>query len=110
MKVLLRRGLVLPVLLALALLAPAEARGHGLVTSTATLAARLAGVTVVDVRPEADYQAGHLPGSLHVDGQRLDPEKRSPTALGEQLGPLGIADQVEVVVVGGGRAGYGLDG
>jgi thiosulfate/3-mercaptopyruvate sulfurtransferase len=78
--------------------------------SPAQLAGRLAQTTVVDVRPKAEFERGHIAGALRVDWEPLDPTRRTVAELAAMLGELGISDRTPVVVVGGGRSEHGIDG
>ncbi len=63
-------------------------------------------VAVLDVRPLAQYRAGHIPGAIHVDVRRFVSLARKPGGLkdkqgwAELVGSLGITKDTKVVVYG----------
>jgi len=77
-------------------------------------ALRLRGVTLVDVREASEWDAGHVPGAVHVPKSRLEqdaeaalPDRSAPVALycaggfrslfaGQALAAMGYADVVSV--------------
>ncbi len=62
-------------------------------------------VLVIDVRPAADYKAGHVPDAVWLDVEQWTQLSRRPAALtdaklwAEQLGRLGIDQRMPVIVV-----------
>lgn len=59
-------------------------------------------LSVVDLRPAADYAQGHLPYALHLPAERFREHLRDPAALAPALGAAGVDPQHEVVLVSGG--------
>jgi thiosulfate/3-mercaptopyruvate sulfurtransferase len=63
---------------------------------------------VVDSRPKADYDKGHVPGAVWIDGKTLQ-ENSKPEAIADAsvwsqaLAPLGLGAETEVYVIGGPR-------
>ena len=84
-------------------------RPIGLLVEPAELKTRLDedNLRIVDVRPAADYKAGHIPGAVHVDvadWKRLSLSKdglHNKDAWAERIGTLGITAKTNVVVYGG---------
>lgn len=75
----------------------ALAQVEGTVSAQAAAQALARGATVVDIRAQADYQQGHLPGAVRLDAQAaLD----SVTNLQELVSRQGVNLSREVVVVG----------
>jgi thiosulfate/3-mercaptopyruvate sulfurtransferase len=81
-----------------------------LLIETGVLAERLGdpGLRVVDVRPEGEYAAGHIPGAVHLSWRVLDDLSANeeglpiPRATAERLfGELGISESTEVVAYDG---------
>lgn len=75
------------------------------------------GATVLDARGKRSWSAGHVPGSTAIDwkdfrigGGREGRLTLDTTALGAALGALGVADDRPVLVIGGGREGWGEEG
>jgi thiosulfate/3-mercaptopyruvate sulfurtransferase len=64
---------------------------------------------LLDVRPKADYDEGHLPGAVLVDTQAVRTLTAKPGGLGDReawqswIAPLGIAPDTEVLIADGGR-------
>lgn len=62
---------------------------------------------LLDVRPRADYEKGHIPGAVSVDTKGASALASKPGGLSDQAAwgawvePLGIADGQEVLVYGG---------
>lgn len=67
------------------------------VSAEAAAQALARGATVVDVRPVADYRAGHLPGAVLLDAHAAT---HGLAALQEQVSRQGVDLSREVVVVG----------
>ena len=67
------------------------------------------GLRLLDVRPKADYDAGHLPGAVWVDSQTVKMLTAKPGGLSDReawqswIAPLGIAPETEVLIADGGR-------
>jgi thiosulfate/3-mercaptopyruvate sulfurtransferase len=67
---------------------------------------RSANLVVLDVRSEASYQKGHVPGAVRVDGEKLGELARSPGNVtneglwAETVGKLGITEDTTVVIYG----------
>lgn len=102
----------LTVLLALCLAAlwvPAAAaeETHPLTVDVAWLQQNLDKVVVVDVRPEAAYKEGHIPGAINIDVNSLQSKPNSillPVSKVEKtLGDKGIDGSKRVVLYGEGR-------
>lgn len=77
------------------------------VVSTAWLERNLSRVIPVDVRGQEEYEAGHVPGAVHLDAKELRTEKdgiskivREANALAEMVGSRGIGPENEIVVYG----------
>ncbi len=87
---------VVPLILAL-FAGTACAQVADAVSAEAAAAALARGATVVDVRPVADYRAGHLPGAVQLDALAAT---RGLAALQEQVSRHGVDLSREVVVVG----------
>ena len=73
-----------------------------------------AGVRIVDVRTEKEYESGHISGALHVSVHALDDLKANqeglpiPKAKAEELfGGLGIGEGVKVVAYDGPKNPFG---
>jgi 3-mercaptopyruvate sulfurtransferase SseA len=60
----------------------------------------VAGLSVVDVRPRAAYDAGHIPFALHVPAAALRERMNDPQRLAELLGAAGVNPTDEAVIVG----------
>lgn len=60
----------------------------------------VAGLSVVDVRPRAAYDAGHIPFALHVPAAALREHMHDPQRLAELLGAAGVNPTDEAVIVG----------
>lgn len=88
--------------------AAAESSGQslGLIVSVKQLQARLGedGLRILDARSESDYQAGHIPGAVHVDVNRWKSQALADGGLHDAhawaglVGELGIDGQSDVVV------------
>ena len=100
------RGGALSIALATAAL-PAHAADYGnphLLKSVGSLAGASAGQSViVDIRPAADFEKGHIPGARHLDPDAVsDPDSpvagalRSVTDLGELVRGNGGCNPVEI--------------
>jgi 3-mercaptopyruvate sulfurtransferase SseA len=77
--------------------AAASAQVEGTVSAQAAAQALARGATVVDIRAQADYQQGHLPGAVRLDAQAaLD----SVAALQDLVSRQGVNLSRDVVVVG----------
>jgi thiosulfate/3-mercaptopyruvate sulfurtransferase len=67
------------------------------------------GLRLLDVRPKADYDEGHLPGAVWVDTQAVRALTAKPGGLGDRevwqswIAPLGIGPDTEVLIADGGR-------
>jgi len=75
----------------------ASAQMTDAVSAHAAALALARGATVVDVRPAADYRAGHLPGAVLLDAHAAT---RGLAALQEQVSRQGVDLSREVVLVG----------
>lgn len=60
---------------------------------------------IIDVRPAAKYQEGHIPGAVNLNSNDLDQKKANevqdlaaPAKVAEVLGGLGITDNTKVVL------------
>jgi thiosulfate/3-mercaptopyruvate sulfurtransferase len=59
---------------------------------------------ILDARPKADYDAGHIPGAVWVDAKSVESMAAKPGALTDRagwekwIGPLGIDPKTEIVV------------
>lgn len=60
----------------------------------------VAGLSVVDVRPRAAYDAGHIPFALHVPASALREHMHDRQRLAELLGAAGVNPSDEAVIVG----------
>lgn len=60
----------------------------------------VAGISVVDIRPRAAYDAGHIPFALHVPAAALRERMHDPQRLAELLGAAGVNPTDEAVIVG----------
>ena len=58
-------------------------------------------VSIVDVRPAAAFNQGHVPFSLNVPGEVFKNNVANPAKLAEILGPAGVNRSDEAVVVSG---------
>ncbi|HKW77014.1 MAG TPA: rhodanese-like domain-containing protein [Terriglobales bacterium] len=58
-------------------------------------------VSIVDVRPAAQFNQGHVPFSLNVPAEVFQSNVRNPAKLAEILGPAGVNPTDEAVVVSG---------
>lgn len=54
------------------------------------------GVRIVDLRPEKDYLAAHMPNAVHLDPARLQPIP-DPVTFAEMMTGIGIGDNTYVV-------------
>jgi thiosulfate/3-mercaptopyruvate sulfurtransferase len=67
------------------------------------------GLRLLDVRPKADYDEGHLRGAVWVDSQAVRVLTAKPGGLGDRvawqswIAPLGIGPDTEVLIADGGR-------
>jgi thiosulfate/3-mercaptopyruvate sulfurtransferase len=89
---------------------PTQAEGYAnshLLITTIQLADMLGdkNVRVIDVRPKADYDAGHIPGAIHLGADDvIDPTSHVPGArlpdmkLAQMLGERGIDKDTKVVL------------
>lgn len=97
--------------LMLAAPAPATAAPGGLLVSFDDLQARLPkpGLRLLDVRPRADYDKGHVPGAIWVDGKAAQALAAKPGGLADRdawaawTAPLAISPDDEVLVLDGAR-------
>ena len=87
---------IAPLILAL-FAGAASAQLADAVSAEAAAQALARGATVVDVRPVADYRAGHLPGAVLLDAHAAT---RGLAALQDQVSRQGVDLSREVVVVG----------
>ncbi|QEH38694.1 3-mercaptopyruvate sulfurtransferase [Aquisphaera giovannonii] len=68
-----------------------------------------AGLRILDARPKAEYEAGHIPGAVWVDGKAAQALAAKPGGLEDReawqawLAPLSIGPGTEVVVYDGKR-------
>lgn len=103
---------LLPVLLVIGLLpsdAAWAAKRSAMLISPEALAKRLddKNLRVLDIRPEEEYSAGHIPGAVHLDLDAWKEFAKTPGALqdaaawAERVGALGIGPDTEVVIYGG---------
>ena len=60
----------------------------------------VAGISVVDVRPRAAYDANHIPFALHVPASALREHTNDPQRLADLLGAAGVDPTHEAVIVG----------
>jgi len=107
---------VSPLLAALAALSAAHA-GPVFVGTEVARSLLDAGAVVLDARGPRSWAQGHLPGSAPVDWKdhraswgregRLTPDTAT---LGSTLGAIGVSDARTVLVIGGGREGWGEEG
>lgn len=99
---------VIPLVLGCTLTLPASAAADhraGLVGFD-SLQGRLgdAGLRILDARPKADYDRGHIPGAVWVDAKAVEAMAAKPEALNDRaawegwIAPLGVGPQTEVVV------------
>lgn len=58
-------------------------------------------ISIVDVRPPAEYAAGHVPFSLNIPGETFKADAGSPEKLATLLGPAGVDPSQEAVIVSG---------
>ena len=58
-------------------------------------------VSEIDVRPASAYNDGHIPFSLNVPGEVFKSDLTSPAKLAEVLGPAGVNQSNEAVVISG---------
>ena len=58
-------------------------------------------VSVLDVRPEDAFNAGHVPFALHVSADAFESNLTSPATLAAMLGPAGVDASHEAVIVSG---------
>ena len=56
-------------------------------------------LNLVDVRPAAQYAAGHVPFSLNIDAEVFRRHLAEPDALAAALGPAGVDPAHEIVLV-----------
>ena len=67
------------------------------------------GLRLLDVRPKADFDEGHLRGAVWVDTQAVRVLTAKPGGLGDRvtwqswIAPLGIGPDTEVLIADGGR-------
>ncbi len=104
------KSLVMLFLLAAAGLAPAAEPSARLATFDEVQAdLGKAGLRLLDVRPRADYDRGHLPGAVWVDAKAAQALAAKPGALTDRnaweawIAPLGIEARGEVLVLDGER-------
>lgn len=105
--------LAFPLALLMTSLSPAgEAKeNRARLTSFAELEKRIgdSDLRILDARPRADYEKGHIPGAIWVDAKEAGAIASKPGALNDQeawetwLTPLGIGPETEVLVYEGGR-------
>ncbi|MBI4841459.1 MAG: sulfurtransferase [candidate division NC10 bacterium] len=86
-----------------------SARGYAhpeLLAETDWLAEHLndADLRIVDLRSQAAYTAGHIPGAIRLDGMKLDDSDTGyvpkPQDFAALMGSLGIGDKIRVVAYG----------
>src|SRR5690242_5738719 len=88
---------------------PLSERGYAhpeLLAETGWLADRLGdpNIRVVDVRSKNDYEHGHIPGAVHIDGfgnnipRAENGDMGSPEEFARTVGGLGISNDSTVVV------------
>ena len=70
-------------------------------------------VRVVDAGPDKNYDAGHIPGAVHINGYtlcglRLGSEMPEPEAFAQLIGSVGIDETTRVVVYDEGATMAGL--
>lgn len=58
-------------------------------------------VSEIDVRPASAYNEGHIPFSLNIPGEVFRNDLSDPAKLAEVLGPAGIDQSNEAVVISG---------
>jgi thiosulfate/3-mercaptopyruvate sulfurtransferase len=58
-------------------------------------------VSVVDVRPAAEYNEGHVPFALNIPAEVFKSNVAAPTKLAEILGPAGVHASDEAIVISG---------
>src|SRR5215470_8941 len=58
-------------------------------------------VSIVDVRPAAAFNQGHIPFSLNIPGDVFKSNVANPAKLAEILGPAGVNASDEAVVISG---------
>ena len=58
-------------------------------------------VSIVDVRPAAAFDQGHIPFSLNIPGEVFKSNAANPAKLAEILGPAGVNSSDEAVVISG---------
>jgi len=58
-------------------------------------------VSIVDVRPAAAYNQGHVPFALNIPGEVFKSNAAHPDKLAELLGPAGVNVSDEAVVISG---------
>jgi 3-mercaptopyruvate sulfurtransferase SseA len=58
-------------------------------------------VSIVDVRPAAAFNQGHIPFSLNIPGDVFKSNVANPVKLAEILGPAGVNASDEAVVISG---------
>ncbi len=62
------------------------------------------GLRLLDARPRADYDKGHIPGAVRVDAKAVEKAAAKPGALADRaawepwIAPLGIGPEAEVLV------------
>ena len=67
------------------------------------------GLRLLDARPKAEYDEGHLPGAVWVDTKAVRALTARPGGLGDRnawqswIAPLGIEPDMEVLIADGGR-------
>ena len=72
-----------------------------LLAEPAQLAREVKAYRVIDVRPRKDYDAGHVPGAVHVEPEvwaKAFAAGQEPAVWARKIGELGIDDRAKVVV------------
>jgi thiosulfate/3-mercaptopyruvate sulfurtransferase len=96
---------MIPLVLLLAAAAASTGYAHPeLLVETAELAARAEQVRIIDVRPEPQYQQGHIPGAVHFDVRKLRTQDfdsgylPTPAEFARLAGEIGIDNHTPVVI------------
>jgi thiosulfate/3-mercaptopyruvate sulfurtransferase len=93
-------------LIPLACVAASPAQGTDRLVTFAALEKRLGdpNLRILDVRPKADYDKGHIPGAAWVDAKAVQALSAKPGALADRkawdawIAPLGIGPETDVLV------------
>lgn len=99
-------------------LAPVAAAADLNLIDAAALKSNLTKWVILDARPQADWEAGHIPGALHfswesytrTDAQGIKYSSLSPQELAVALAGLGIDEKTAVVVYGDADKSWGSEG